>query len=144
MKRFFKILGKVILVIVLLFVALLIYVMNMDYTPTEDYGEVYAELPVYHGVCNDEYKGHFRVYVTNDTIYEHSTYNSTERRKILKNEADMWKEIWADYDEEVEAQKRLECVEKGKARQREFNKKQRKQEKREKEVKEAIETLLDN
>jgi len=141
MKRLFKILKRTVLIIVLVFVALLIYVMNIDY---EDTGTVYAEIPVYHGVCNDEYKGHIRVYVTNDTIYEHSTYNSTERRKILKNEADMWKEIWADYDEEVEAQKRLECVERGKSRQRAFNKKQRKQEKREKEIKEAIETLLDN
>ena len=141
MKRLFKILKRTVLIIVLVFVVLLIYVMNIDY---EDTGTVYAEIPVYHGVCNDEYKGHIRVYVTNDTIYEYSTYDTSKRKKILKNEADMWKEIWAEYDVEEERRKSLECVEGKKARQKAFNTKQRKQEKREKEVKEAIETLLDN
>ena len=144
MKKIFKILKRTILVIVLIFVALMVYVMNKDFSPKEYYGEVYAELPVYHGVCNDEYKGHFRVYVTNDTVYEYSAYNEAERRKILKNEADMYKEIWADYDDEVEEQKRLECAGKGKALRQERAKKKRSEEKREKEVKEALETILDN
>ena len=142
MKRFFKILMRVILVIVLLFVALLIYVMNMDYTPTEDYGKEIASFDLYYGACNEDYQGTNRIYLK-DTIYTLDAYNKPAKN-IGKTYADILLENWSAVDVEEERRKSLECVEGKKARQRAFNTKQRKQEKREKEKKEEIETLLDN
>ena len=142
MKRLFKILKRTILVIVLLFVALMIYVMNMDYTPSIDYGREIASFDLYFGVCNEDYQGTNRIYLK-DTIYTQVNYN--EPAKEMGKVMALWQiDLWNAIDVEEERRKSLECVERGKSRQRAFNKKQRKQEKREKEVKEAIETLLDN
>lgn len=142
MKRFFKILKRTILVIVLLFVALMIYVMNIDYTPLEDYGKEIASFDLYYGVCNEDYQGTNRIYLK-DTIYTMKKYNEPAK-EMMKQMALLQLEWWSAVDVQEERRKSMECVERGKSRQRAFNKKQRKQEKREKEVKEAIETLLDN
>ena len=142
MKRFFKILKRTILIIVLLFVALLIYVMNMDYTPSEDYGKEIASFDLYYGACNEDYQGTNRIYLK-DTIYTQVDYNKPPE-EIGKDWALVQLELWNAIDVEEERRKSLDCVEGKKARQKAFNTKQRKQEKREKEVKEAIETLLDN
>ena len=142
MKRFFKILGKVILVIVLLFVALLIYVMNIDYAPIEDYGEEIASFDLYYGACSEDFQGTNRIYLK-DTIYTMKKYNEPAK-EMGKEMALLQLEWWSAVDVKEERRKSMQCVEKGKARQRAFNTKQRKQKKREKEVKEAIETLLDN
>mgnify|MGYP000512667097 CR=1 FL=1 len=131
MKRFFKILMRVILVIVLLFVALLIYVMNIDYTPSEDYGKEIASFDLYYGACNEDYQGTNRIYLK-DTIYTLDAYNKPAKN-IGKTYADILLENWSAVDVEEERRKSLECVEGKKARQRAFNTKQRKQEKREKE-----------
>ena len=141
MKRFFKILGKVILVIVLLFVALLIYAMNMDHTPKEDYGKEIASFDIFYGVCNEDYQGTNRIYLK-DTIYTLEGYNKPAK-DIGKTFADILMENWSAVDVEEERRKSIECVEKGKALRRERSKKKRSEEKREKEIKEAIETLLD-
>jgi hypothetical protein len=142
MKRFFKILGKVILVIVLLFVALLIYVMNIDYAPIEDYGEEIASFDLYYGACSEDFQGTNRIYLK-DTIYTMKKYNEPAK-EMGKEMALLQFEWWSAVDVKEERRKSMQCVEKGKARQRAFNTNQRKQKKREKEIKEAIETLLDN
>ena len=142
MKRLFKILKRTVLIIVLVFVALMIYVMNIDYAPIEDYGEEIASFDLYYGACSEDFQGTNRIYLK-DTIYTMKKYN--EPAKEMGKVMALWQiDLWNAIDVEEERRKSLECVERGKSRQRAFNKKQRKQEKREKEVKEAIETLLDN
>jgi len=142
MKRLFKILKRTVLIIVLVFVALMIYVMNIDYAPIEDYGEEIASFDLYYGACSEDFQGTNRIYLK-DTIYTMKKYNEPAK-EMGKEMALLQLEWWSAVDVEEERRKSMECVEKGKALRRERSKKKRSEEKREKEIKEAIETLLDN
>tara|TARA_Y100000385_G_C12599622_1_gene428240 strand:- start:48 stop:476 length:429 start_codon:yes stop_codon:yes gene_type:complete len=142
MKRLFKILKRTVLIIVLVFVALMIYVMNIDYAPIEDYGEEIASFDLYYDACSEDFQGTNRIYLK-DTIYTMKKYNEPAK-EMGKEMALLQLEWWSAVDVEEERRKSMECVEKGKALRRERSKKKRSEEKREKEIKEAIETLLDN
>ena len=75
---------------------------------TKDKGELFASFSLYHGACNEVYKGKKEVYLK-DSVY--TFYQIDGSKEVIKeNMATFWKEIWDSNDVKVERKRSKECV----------------------------------
>ena len=75
---------------------------------TKDKGELFASFSLYHGACNEVYKGKKEVYLK-DSVY--TFYQIDGSKEVIKeNMATFWKENWDSNDVKVERKRSKECV----------------------------------
>jgi hypothetical protein len=75
---------------------------------TKDKGELFASFSLYHGACNEVYKGRKEVYLK-DSVY--TFYQIDGSKEVIKeNMATFWKENWDSNDVKVERKRSKECV----------------------------------
>ena len=109
---------------------------------TKDKGELFASFSLYHGACNEVYKGKKEVYLK-DSVY--TFYQIDGSKEVIKeNMATFWKENWVSNDVKVERKRSKECVankEKGAAIIRAKQQKNKDIKKLKKKLKNAIDDL---
>jgi len=109
---------------------------------TKDKGELFASFSLYHGACNEVYKGKKEVYLK-DSVY--TFYQIDGSKEVIKeNMATFWKENWDSNDVKVERKRSKECVankEKGAAIIRAKQQKNKDIKKLKKKLKNAIDDL---
>ena len=75
---------------------------------TKDKGELFASFSLYHGACNEVYKGKKEVYLK-DSVY--TFYQIDGSKEVIKeNMATFWKENWDSNDVKAERKRSKECV----------------------------------
>ena len=75
---------------------------------TKDKGELFASFSLYHGACNEVYKGKKEVYLK-DSVY--TFYQIDGSKEVIKeNMATFWKENWDSNDVKAERKRSEECV----------------------------------
>ena len=75
---------------------------------TKDKGELFASFSLYHGACNEVYKGRKEVYLK-DSVY--TFYQIDGSKEVIKeNMATFWKENWVSNDVKAERKRSKECV----------------------------------
>ena len=109
---------------------------------TKDKGELFASFSLYHGACNEVYKGKKEVYLK-DSVY--TFYQIDGSKEVIKeNMATFWKENWDSNDVKAERKRSKECVankEKGAAIIRAKQQKNKDIKKLKKKLKNAIDDL---
>lgn len=108
----------------------------------KDKGELFTSFSLYHGACNEVFKGKKEIYLK-DSIY--TFYKIDGSKEVIKeNMATFWKDIWDSNDIKAERKKSKECLaskEKRATILREKQKKNKDIKKLKQELKDAIDDL---
>ena len=115
MKTIFKVIIYTFLSIIsLTFVMMILGSLLMeDYTP-ETKGEIFASDKVYHGSCNEIFKGNNNIHIK-DSVYILTMYDGT-KSEIHKSTADFYKETWDSIDKESDRLESKKCLERKRKR----------------------------
>ena len=137
MKTIFKVIVYTSISIVSLTFLIIIYGMMLmdDYKP-ETKLFLFASDEVYHGSCNEIFKGNNNIHIK-DSVYILTMYDGT-KSEIHKSTADFYKETWDSVDKEGDRLESKKCLDLKKDRQKNYSDKKRKQ----KEEREYIENII--